>query len=126
MVECLEIHRLVFYGNQQFEEGYSPIEHSCEKKKKKLKCRTLIEPYILGELKYRDKKGSKYPDIESFHNWTSLPEIKIQESQRNRKGNTLFYREEQKNLTRENYQAKKEEEDKKEKCKNEGHKERRF
>ena len=80
MEKCLKIHKLVFYGNQQFEEEHRPIEHSNKKEKEKLKCRTLIETNIQGEPKYRDKKGNKYPDIESFQNRTSLPEIEIRES----------------------------------------------
>ena len=74
MEECLKIDELVFHGNQHFEEAHRPIEHSC---KKKLNCRTLIEKNIQGKLKYRDEKGNEHPDIESFWNKTSLPEITI-------------------------------------------------
>ena len=31
--ECLNIHKLVFQGNQHFEEGQRPIEHSCKNEK---------------------------------------------------------------------------------------------
>ena len=41
--QCLKIHKLMFHGNQHFEEGHRPIEHSCKKGIEKLKCRTLIE-----------------------------------------------------------------------------------
>ena len=68
MEECLEIHKLVFYENQQFEEGHRPVKHSYEK----LKCRTLIETNIQVEPKYRDEKSNKYPDIESVQNRISL------------------------------------------------------
>ena len=47
--ECLEIHKLMFHGNQNSEERYRPIETN-----------------IQGELKYRDKKGNRYPYRESF------------------------------------------------------------
>ena len=73
--EYLEIHKLVFHRNQQFEEEHRPIEHSCKEEKEKLKCKTLKETNILGEPKYRDKKGNIFLDIESFQNKTSLPEI---------------------------------------------------
>ena len=46
--KCLKIHKLVFHGNQKFEEGYRQIEHSCKKENEKLKCRTLIETNIQG------------------------------------------------------------------------------
>ena len=48
MEECLEIHNLVFHGNQHFEVEHRPIEHSCKNKNEKLKCRTLIETNIQG------------------------------------------------------------------------------
>ena len=44
-----------------------------------------METNIFGRPKYRDKKGNEYPSIESFKNKTSLPEIEIKESQRNKK-----------------------------------------
>ena len=44
---------------------YRPIEHSCKNENEKLKL-TLIETNILGEPKYRNKKGKECPDIESF------------------------------------------------------------
>ena len=53
--ECLEIHKQVFYRNQNFEVEHRPIEHSCKKENEKLKCRTLIEINIQGEPKYRDE-----------------------------------------------------------------------
>ena len=71
MEECLETHKLVYHGDQQFEDEHRPIEYSCKKKNKKLKCRTLIETNILEKSKYRDKKGIKYQDIESFRNRTN-------------------------------------------------------
>ena len=72
------IHKLVFHGNQHFEEGHRPIDHSCKMEKEKLKYRTVIKTNILGKPKYRDEKGKEYPDIESFQNRMSLPEIEIQ------------------------------------------------
>ena len=77
MEECLEICKLLFHGNQHFEEGHRPIKHSCKKENKKLKCRTLSETNILEESKYRDRKSYKYPDIERFQNRTLSSEIKI-------------------------------------------------
>ena len=41
--ECLEIHKLVYHGDQQFEDGHRPIKHGCKKENKNLKRRTLIE-----------------------------------------------------------------------------------
>ena len=79
--ECLEIHKKMFYGDQQFNNGHTPIEHCCSKEDKKLQ----------GEPKYRDKKGKEYTDIESFRNRTTLQEIEIKE----RKGHTLSPREEE-------------------------------
>ena len=76
--ECLKIHKLVYHGDQQFKGGPRPIEYSCMKENEKPKCSTLKS--ILGEPKY--KKGKEYPNMESFQNRTSLPEIEIQESQR--------------------------------------------
>ena len=70
----------MFYENQHFEAGQRPIEHICKKEKKKLKCKTLVDTNIQGKPKYRDEKGNKYPDIESFENRTSLPETEIKES----------------------------------------------
>ena len=80
--ECLEIHKQVFYRNQNFEVEHRPIEHSCKKENEKIKCRALIETTIQEKLKYRDKKGNKYPDIESFRNKMPLPEIEIQDNLR--------------------------------------------
>ena len=94
MEECLKIHKLVFHGNQNFERGHRPIENSCKKKKERIKFRSLIETNTQGELKYRDKKGNKYPDIESFRNRMSLSEIEIKETLKKRKGNILLPREE--------------------------------
>ena len=44
--ECLEIHKLVYQGDQQFEDGHRPIEHSCSREIEKLKIRILIHKYI--------------------------------------------------------------------------------
>ena len=88
----------IFHGYQQLKDGHSPIEHWCSKINEGLKCNTLIETNIQGEPKYRDKKGNKYPGIESFQNRTSLPEIEIQESQKKRKGNIISPREEERKL----------------------------
>ena len=63
------------------------------RRKKKLKCRTLIETNIQGESKYRDERGNKYQNVESFQNRTSLPEINFHESLM-RKGNIITPREE--------------------------------
>ena len=71
--ESLNIHKLVFHGNQHFEEGQRPIEHCCKKEKEKLKYRTLIEINIQGEPKYRDK----YPNIKSFQNMMPLKVTKF-------------------------------------------------
>ena len=84
MEECLKTHTLVKIKN-----GHRPKEHSCKKENEKLKYKTLIETNILGESKYRNENGYEYPNIKSFQNRTSLPEIEIQESQRKRKGNIL-------------------------------------
>ena len=73
---------MVYHGNQHFEERHRPIEHSCKKENEKIKCRALIETTIQEKLKYRDKKGNKYPDIESFRNKMPLPEIEIQDNLR--------------------------------------------
>ena len=62
---------------------------SVQKENKKLKCKTLIESNIQGELKFRDKKGKEYPDIESFRNRMSLPKIEIKESLKKKKGNVI-------------------------------------
>ena len=35
--KCLEIHKLVYHKDQQFEDGHRPIEHSCRKENEKLK-----------------------------------------------------------------------------------------
>ena len=77
MEECLKIQKLVFYRNQHFEEEHRPIEYTFKREKDKLKFRALIETTIKGKPKYRDEKGNKYPDIESFRNMTSLHEIEI-------------------------------------------------
>ena len=90
----MNVHKLVFHGNQHFEERHIPIEHSCKKETEKLKYMTLIETNIQGEPKFRDKKGNKYLDIESFRNMTSLPEIKIKKSLKKRKGDIIYPREE--------------------------------
>ena len=58
--ECLDIHKCVYHGDEQFEDGDRSIEHSCRKENEKLKCRTLIETNISGEPKYKDKKGTEY------------------------------------------------------------------
>ena len=79
----------MFHGNQHFEEGHRPIEHSSKKENKKLKLRTLIDTNIQGEPKYIEEKGNKYPVIESFQNRTSLPEIEIQKILKKRKGNNI-------------------------------------
>ena len=108
----------MYHEEQQLEDGHRPIEHSCKKENEKSKCRTLIETNILEEPKYRDKKGKKYPDIESFQNKTTLPEIEIQKSQRKRKEIALSSREEERNklrITNMNYQTNNEDEVKKEK-----------
>ena len=44
MEECLEIHNLVFHGNQHFEVEHRPIEHSCKKENK-------IETTALGNMR---------------------------------------------------------------------------
>ena len=49
--ECLEIHKKIFHGDQQFKNGHRPIEHCCSKGKKELKCNTLIETNIQGKPK---------------------------------------------------------------------------
>ena len=87
------VHKKIFYGNQQFKDRQRPIEHFCSKGNEGLKCNTLIETNIQGEPKYRNKKDKEYTDIESFPNRTKLWEIKIKESQRKRKGDTLSSRE---------------------------------
>ena len=79
----------MFHENQNFEEEHRPIEHSC---KKVIKFRTLLEINIQGEPKYRDEKGNKYPDIKSFQNKRSLPEIEIQESLKKRKRSIISSR----------------------------------
>ena len=121
------IHKLVFYGNQHFEEGHRPIDHSCKMEKEKLKYRTVIKTNILGKPKYRDEKGNKYPDIESFQNRMSLPKIEIQERSKKRKWNIISSRVEGKTIkvriTNKNYQTSNEEEEKGEECREEEHKE---
>ena len=112
--ECLNIHRLVFHRKQNFEEGHKQIEYSCKKENEKLKCRTLIETNILGEPKYREKKGNKYSDIESFQNRMSISEIEIRESLKKIKGNIISPREERRaikvRITNKSYQTNNEEE----------------
>ena len=54
----------------------------------------MIETNILGEPKYREKKGNKYSDIESFQNRMSISEIEIRESLKKIKGNIISPREE--------------------------------
>ena len=66
MDECLKIHKLVFYGDQHFEEGHRSIEQVCNIENEKIKCSTLIETNIQGKPKYRDEKGDQYLDIESY------------------------------------------------------------
>ena len=56
----------------------------------------------MGEPKYRNEKGNKNPDIESFQNRTSQPEIEIQENQKKRRGNTISPRDEVR-ITNKNY-----------------------
>ena len=87
--ECLKIHKKIFHGNQQFKDR--TIEHCYSKINEGLKCNTLIESNIQGEPKYRDKKGKKYTDRESFLNRTKLRENKIKENQRKRKGDTVSH-----------------------------------
>ena len=98
MEECLNMQKLVFHGNQHFEEGHRPMEHRCKKEKEKLKFRTLIETNIHGEPKYRDEKGNKYSNIESFQNRMCIQEIEIKESIKKRKGNIISSREEGRTL----------------------------
>ena len=93
--ECLEIHKKIFHGNQQFKDGHRPIEYCCSKRNEGLKCNTLIDTIIQGEPKYRDKKGKEYKNIESVQIRTKLWEIEIEENQRKRKGDTLSPREEE-------------------------------
>ena len=80
MEECLEIHKKIFHGVQQFENGHKPIKHCCSKINEGLKCNTLIETNIQGEPKCRDEKGKEYTDIESFRNKIKLREIEIKEN----------------------------------------------
>ena len=44
--EYLEIHKLVYHGDQLFEDRHRPIEHNCRKENEKLECRILIETNI--------------------------------------------------------------------------------
>ena len=78
--ECLNVQKLMFHGNQHFDEVHRPVDHSCKKEKVKLKWRALIETNIQGEPKYKEEKGNKYPVIESFRNRSSPPEIEIKEN----------------------------------------------
>ena len=71
----MEIHKLVYHGDRQFESRHKPIEHGFRRENEKPKCSNLIGTNILGEPKYRDEKGNEYPNIESFQNRTSLPKI---------------------------------------------------
>ena len=52
----LKIHKLVFHGNQHFEERHRPKEHSCKKEKEKLKCRTLIGKIYKGNSNTEERK----------------------------------------------------------------------
>ena len=40
-IDCLEIHKKIFPGDQQFKDSYGSIEY-CSKGNKGLKCNTLI------------------------------------------------------------------------------------
>ena len=51
----------MYHGDQQFKDGQKTVEHSCKKK--------------YQGFKYRDENDKQYPDIESFWNRTSVPEI---------------------------------------------------
>ena len=64
--KCLKTHKLLFHGDQKFEEGHRPIEHRCTLEKGKLTCRNLIETNREGLPKYMDEGGRAYQDIESF------------------------------------------------------------
>ena len=75
------------------------------------KCNTLIETNIQGEPIYRDEKGKKYTDIESFHNKIHFRKLKS----RKVKGNTPSPREEER-IIKVRITSRKEEE-KGEKCK---------
>ena len=77
--ECLEIHKKIFHGDQQFKNGHRPIEHCCSKGNEGLKYNTLIEINIQVEPKCRDKKSKEYTDMESFRNRTKISEIEIKE-----------------------------------------------
>ena len=57
-------------------------EHRCSMEKGKLTCSTLIETNTEGLPKYIDERGRAYKDIESFQDRLELPEIEIQECQR--------------------------------------------
>ena len=54
---CLEIHQLVYHGDQQFEDGHTAIEHKCRKENKQ-KCMTFIGKNIAGKPKYRDEENN--------------------------------------------------------------------
>ena len=77
--ECLETHKSLFHGDQEFKDGLRPIEHRCTLEKGKLNCRNLIETDIganmEGRPKYMDERGEAYQDIESFQNRSELAEI---------------------------------------------------
>ena len=88
--ECLETHKSLFHGDQEFKDGLRPIEHRCTLEKGKLNCRNLIETDIganmEGRPKYMDERGEAHQDIESFRNRSKLPEIEMQKLDRDRHG----------------------------------------
>ena len=61
--ECLEIHKKIFHGDQQFKNGHRPIENFCSKGNEGLNCNTLIETNMQEKPKYRYEKGKEYTDI---------------------------------------------------------------
>ena len=78
----------MYHGDQQFENGHRPIEHSCRKESEKLKFRTLIVTYIFKEQKYKDEK--EVTEIGSLYQ-----ELKFKRAKKKRKGNILFPTEEE-------------------------------
>ena len=54
--ECLKMQKLVFYGNQNFEEGHRPIE-VVRKKKKEAKMKDSDRDRYTGETQIRKQKG---------------------------------------------------------------------
>ena len=56
--ECLEIHKRIFHGDQQFKNGHRPTEHCCSKIKEGLKCNTLIETNT-GGTQIQEQKGKR-------------------------------------------------------------------